>query len=92
MEELIKLLDEKLEYKSHEIEENDICIYVKSSSKEATCPYCREKSSKVYLYYERKIQDLPIQGKKVQINLELKNYFSYNTEYNHKTFAERFNF
>ena len=92
MEELIKLLDEKMEYKTHKIEGGYIYIYVKSSSKEASCPYCKEKSSKVHLHYERKIQDLPIQGKKVQIHLELKNYFCHNTECTHKTFAERFRF
>lgn len=92
MEELIKILDENLEYKTHVIEKDDVYIYVKSRKKEAVCPYCRKESDKIHLKYERKIQDLPIQGKKVTIYLEQNNYFCHNPECRHKTFAERYLF
>ena len=92
MEELVKILEEKLEYKTHKVEESGINIYAKSSVGKADCPYCGKESDKVHLHYERKIQDLPIQGKKVQIYLEIRNYFCYNADCRHKTFAERFSF
>lgn len=92
MEELIKMLDEKLEYRAHHIEGDKINIYVKSSEAQARCPHCGKESKKVHLKYERKIQDLPIQGKKVLILLERRNYFCFNEECRHRTFAERFRF
>ena len=89
---MIKMMDGKLEYKTHLFEGDSVYIYVKSSENQADCPHCGKESKKVHLMYERKIQDLPIQGKKVLIFLERKNYFCYNAECRHRTFAERFDF
>jgi transposase len=92
MKELIKILDKKLEYREHEIKGKNMQIFVKSAERSARCPHCGNESKKVHLIYERKIQDLPIQGMKVLIFLERMNYFCYNTDCSHKTFAERFDF
>jgi len=48
MEELVRMIDEKLEYERHEIKEEKIIIYVKSKRAEIECPFCGEKSRKVH--------------------------------------------
>ena len=90
MEELVKMIDENLEYVSHEIEKDRIKIQVKSTRREIECPFCGEKSRKVHSIYERKFQDLPIGGKKVEIVIANKKYFCRNPECENKTFAETF--
>jgi transposase len=64
MEEIVKLLDENLEYVKHEVSGDRITIWVKSTKNEVICPYCGKPSKKVHSRYERSFQDLPIQGKK----------------------------
>ena len=92
MEALIKLLDENLRYVRHEIDTDTIKITVKSAKEEVSCPYCKTSSSKVHSKYERKFKDLPIQGKKVVIQLKNRKMFCKNPECSHKTFAETFEF
>ena len=89
---IIMLPDERLEYISHE--SNDICIIinVQSNITEAVCPYCGRKSNKVHSRYLRKLQDLPIQGKKVKLVIKNKKYFCENKDCRHKTFSEPFVF
>ena len=86
------MLDENLKYMSHAILGNSIKIYVKSRRKKARCPYCGEESIKAHSQNQRKFQDLPIQGKKVIIELERRKYFCLNGECEYKTFAEAFDF
>jgi len=92
MNELVKLLDENLEYISHEIQDDKIYIYVQSDREETVCPYCGETSIWIHSRYLRKYQDLPIQGNKVAIILNNRKFFCKNSECSHKTFAERFDF
>jgi transposase len=67
MDEIVKLLDENLDYVSHEIREDVMYITVKPNKAEVACPFCGVASSKVHSAYQRTIQDLPIQGKKNSI-------------------------
>lgn len=92
MDEIIKLLDENLEYISHKTIGDMIFINVVSNREEVICPYCGKPSSKVHSHYERSFQDLPIQGKKVIVILSNRKMLCYNPECNHTTFAESFNF
>ncbi len=69
MKELVKLLDENLEYVKHEVLGDRITIWVKSTKKEVICSYCGKPSEKVHSKYKRSFQDLPIQGKKTTIVL-----------------------
>lgn len=92
MEELLKLLDENLKYMVHEIMGDTIMIYAESEREEVRCPYCGECSNRVHSRYLRKIQDLPMQGKKSKIVLRNKKYFCANENCTHKTFAEVFSF
>ena len=90
MNELIKLLDNDLEYVSHEIDDDVIHIYVVSSRKEAICPYCGQSSGRVHSHYERGFFDLPMQGKKVEIIILNRKLRCGNPDCRHKTFAESF--
>ena len=92
MDEIIKLLDENLEYIIHKIIGNTIFINVVSNREAVICPYCGNASSKVHSRYERSFQDLPIQGKKVRIILNNRKMFCNNPDCNHTTFAESFDF
>ena len=92
MRELIKLLDEDLEYISHEITDECVQIRVESKRKEVQCPFCGKMSDKVHSVYEKSFQDLPMQGMKVVLILNNRKMFCRNSECGHTTFAERFEF
>lgn len=92
MNELIKFLDPNLVLEKHEIIDDVITLYVKSSCVEATCPYCKSSSNKVHSHYARSFQDLPIQGKKTIIILNNRKMFCNNAGCEHTTFAETFDF
>ena len=69
MDEILKMLDEKLEYISHEIVLDTIYINAVSNLAGVECTKCKNVSFRVHAYYEKTFQDLPIQGKKVKIIL-----------------------
>jgi transposase len=48
-EEIVKLLDENLEYLKHEVSGDRITIWVKVTKKEVICPQCGRPLIKVYL-------------------------------------------
>ena len=92
MEEIIELLDKDLAYIKHEIAGDTINIYVKSNREAIKCQYCGTESSKVHSRKIQKIQDLPMAGIKVNIQLLRRKIFCRNRECGHKTFTERFEF
>ncbi len=92
MDEFIKLLDNNLEYISHEIIDNTIYIEVISNRQIVKCPYCGESTNKVHSYYKKSFQHLPIQGNKVIININNRKMFCNNLDCSKKTFAETFEF
>lgn len=92
MDELIKLLDEHLDYIRHEMIGNTIYIYVKTNRNDAICPYCGQSSTKKHSIYERSFQDLPIMGKKTKLILFNRKMFCCNSDCSHTTFAETFPF
>lgn len=92
MDELLKLLDNSLEYVSHEIIDDTIYIVVISNRKFAKCPYCGTESDKVHSYYNKSFQDLPIQGRKVVVTIRNRKMFCSNSNCSKKTFAETFEF
>jgi transposase len=92
MEEMVALLSEELQYIGHEVNDTGVELYVESASKQARCPYCGTDSRKVHSMYMRKLQDLPMQGKKVVIYLTNRKYFCVNEDCGQRTFAQRFSF
>lgn len=92
MDEIIKSLSLNLECIEYKSKENQYVFTVRSAEKEVVCPYCNNPSSKVHSVYQREIQDLPIQDKQVILLINTRKMFCANTECNHKTFAEKFDF
>ena len=92
MNNLVKLLDENLEYHEHTLDGDTIYITVFSNRKEVICPFCGTSSTKTHSTYEKSFQDLPIQDKKVIIRLMNRKLFCQNSSCERKTFAERFEF
>jgi transposase len=92
LSELIKLLDDKLQYIEHEFNGGTVTIRVEIVSDEAKCPYCEAASGKVHSRYNRRLQDLPIQGWKVKLIVRNKKYFCVNPECSQRTFAEPLSF
>jgi hypothetical protein len=92
MNEIVKLLDKNLDYKSHEIIDDTIYIHVVSNQNEIVCTYCGIKSNRVHSHYSRSFQDLPLMGKKVIIVISNRKMFCDNANCSHTTFAESFSF
>lgn len=92
MKEMIKMLDKKLRYEKHKINSEEIRIWVKSRQKVLTCPWCGRKSKKVHSTYSRTIQDMPISGKKVYIEITSRKMFCSSADCRRKTFAEQYDF
>lgn len=89
---LTKLLDESLEYISHEIIEDTIYINIKSNKIRACCPDCNTPSERIHSHYTRSFQDLPVSGKKTVLILNNRKFFCNNEDCNRRTFAEKFDF
>ena len=92
MDEFIKELDQNLDYLEHEINADEITIYVSSNRKVCNCPYCNSPSMRVHSRYAKSFQDLPIMGKKTKIVIENRKFFCDNPDCDFTTFAERFDF
>lgn len=92
MREIVEMLSKQVEYVSHENLCDEIIIHIKSREDVAYCPYCGELSTRVHSRYNRRLQDLPIQGRKVKLKIERRKYFCTNPECAHGTFVEAFDF
>jgi transposase len=90
MKDIISLLDTNLTYLDHQIIGDHILVLVESNRDEVQCPYCGIRSSRVHSTYNRSFQDLPIQGKKVYVNIVNRKYFCNNENCEYTTFAESF--
>ena len=65
MNEFIHELGEDYILDDYKIKKDVVVFHISSKCEELVCPYCGEKSNKVHSTYEREIQDLPMQNKKV---------------------------
>ena len=92
MDELVKMLDPNLSYINSSSKGDTLIINVASNREWVYCPFCGIGSTKSHSRYIRSFQDLPIQDKKVIINLENRKMFCHNAECEHQTFSERFSF
>ena len=92
MNEIIKLLDSNLNYIDHSIIDDTIYIFVESLLDVVMCPFCGTLCNKAHSKYQRSFQDLPIQGKKVEVIIHNRKMFCLNENCDHTTFAERFSF
>ncbi|MEW9576395.1 transposase family protein [Bacillus toyonensis] len=92
MDDVVKMLDEKLRYLSHEIVEDTLFIQIASERLSVICPFCNAASTKVHSRYERTFYDLPIQGKRVIYVINNRKMFCHHAECHCKTFAKQFSF
>lgn len=90
MNNIVKFLDNNLEYVKHEVIEDTIYITVVSNRTLVKCPYCSKESKKLHSYYIRSFQDLPIQDKKVIVVIKNRKFICENQECSKKTFSENF--
>ena len=89
MDEFIKLLDPAYELIQYRIKENKVIFHIASIITELECPFCGRKTSKVHSTYQREIQDLPMQGKKVILLVDTRKMRCMNPDCSHKTFSEK---
>ena len=89
MDEFIKLLDPAYELIQYRIKEDKVIFHIASTITELECPFCGRKTSKVHSIYEREIQDLPMQGKKVILLVDTRKMRCMNPDCSHKTFSEK---
>lgn len=92
MDEIIKSLSSNLECIDYKLKENQYVFTIRSIQREVVCPYCNKPSFKVHSVYQREIQDLPIQDKQLILLINTRKMFCDNTECDHKTFSEKFDF
>ncbi|MFR4634130.1 MAG: transposase family protein [Blautia faecis] len=91
MDEFIKLLDPAYELIQYRIKENKVIFHIASTITElGNCPFCGSKTSKKFIpVYQREIQDLPMQGKKVILLVDTRKMRCMNPDCSHKTFSEK---
>lgn len=89
MKDFITALDPNYQLDKYHIKNNIAVFYISSKMSEVKCPYCGTLSSKVHSSYEREIQDLPMQGKKVILLVDTRKMRCMNLDCSHKTFSEK---
>ncbi len=72
-------------------QKDKILIRMKSMSSTCKCPKCNCITEKYYGTYNRKVQDLPILGKSVQLEICTHEYECVNDDYDVTSVAETFN-
>lgn len=92
MNQFITELDSNYELTNYRIKNDVIVMYIKSLKKILLCPYCNTPSNKVHSVYEREIQDLPIQHRKVILLVQTRKMFCTNPACTHTTFSEKHSF
>jgi len=70
--------------------EDQIIIEMKSHSDRITCPKCKNETTKHHGTYERKVQDLPILGKNVELKINAYEYYCSNPSCGQKIFIEEY--
>ena len=89
MEEFILSLDPNYRLDGCRIKDNTVVYEISSLLESVECPYCGEASSKVHSCYQREIQDLPMQNKKVILLVKTRKMFCKNEACIKKTFSEK---
>ena len=70
-------------------EPDRITVVARSRLPGAACPDCRASSSRVHSRYERRLADLPWQGRPVAVRLRARRFFCAEPACPRRTFAER---
>ena len=92
MNEFIRELGEEYILDDYKVKKDIVVFHISSRCEELVCPYCGKKSNKIHSTYEREIQDLPMQNKKVILLVKTRKMFCGNSLCSKKTFSERHHF
>lgn len=92
MQEYINMLSHNLKYISKNEDNNSIIFLVESTVKSPICPYCGTPSSRCHSKYKKSFDDLPLNNKKVTVEIYNRKMFCDNKYCNHKTFSETYDF
>ena len=65
MDFIVKDLDNNYRLDEFRNQADKIIVEISSEISTANCPYCGKESKRIHSRYQREVQDLPIQGKKV---------------------------
>jgi len=75
----------------HVTSSNDsLLLTVKSTRTSSSCPACLKPSSRIHSQYTRKVQDLPISDKSVELLIITKRWFCDQLDCSVKIFTERY--
>src|SRR5215469_17772029 len=69
--------------------ETTITAVVTTTSEEAECPLCHERSARIHSRYVRSVADLPWMGCAVRLELHVRRFFSSNEKCQRYIFTER---
>lgn len=72
------------------VERAALMVAAEAPHDHARCPACRTVSTSVHSRYRRRPADLPVSGKAVQLQLEVRRFYCRNPACPRRTFAERF--
>ncbi|WP_100332269.1 transposase family protein [Bacillus xiapuensis] len=71
------------------VSDNELFCIMNISSSSARCPSCDVFSSRAHSHYTRKIDDLPISGRHVTLQIRLRKWFCDEPSCSRKIFTER---
>lgn len=80
---------EELLVQSDELIDNRYLIHCPLKDLCCTCPACGQSTTQVHAYYDRTIQDLPINGKPVYLKIRCRKLLCLNKKCPKKTFSQR---
>ena len=89
MKKFISDLNKHYRLDNFRIKDNVVIFEISSTLERVECPYCGQASSRIHSYYQREIQDLPMQNKKVVLLVKTRKIFCMNNACNKRTFAEK---
>ena len=89
MQEFVNALDDNYRLDEYRIKDQTVILKISSIHEELKCPYCKAISKRVHSTYEREVQDLPMQDKKVILLIRTRKMFCDNAQCSKKTFSER---
>ena len=92
MDFIVKDLDNNYKLDAFRNKADKIIFEISSEISTANCPYCGKESKRIHSRYQREIQDLPMQGKKVVLLVSTRKFFCDNDACCKRTFSERHTF
>jgi transposase len=79
----------RLRLKSIDIQSERVAACTSTESGSAECPLCSQLSTRLHSTYQRVLQDLPLQGKVVELRIQVRRFRCQNKECRRKTFVEQ---